>query len=262
MERLEVLCVTMHQTDFRKLEEMRISSDVVFANQADVTAFQEHSFGAFTAKMVTTQTRGVGINRNLARIYATGDILLFADDDLCYAPDYREQVLSAFRKWPKADMVIFSVEFTRNGEVYRRRINKDGRIRMRSGLRYGAASCAIRRSSLERRNLWFSTLFGGGTGYGHGEDTEFLASAFRRGLRIYTSSYCLGQTASDSSSWFHGYDEQYFYDQGVLYHTIFGALAIPMAAQYCLRKRKRFASQMPPKRAFSTMLRGIRGKQH
>lgn len=260
METLEVLCATMHQTGFQKLEEMNISSDVIFANQADTTAFQELTFGDYSAKMITTQTRGVGKNRNLARMYATGDILLFADDDIRYAPDYREQVLAAFEAWPDADLVIFSMDFTRNGQVYRRRQNKNGRISMISGLRYGAASCAVRRISLERSNLWFSTMFGGGAAFGHGEDTEFLANAFRKHLKVYTSSYCLGQTASDSSCWFRGFDEKFFFDQGVLYRNIFGVFAFPMAIQYCLRKRKRFSAQMTVGKALGIMAQGIRWK--
>lgn len=260
MDRLEVLCVTMHQQDFSKLEQMHIDSDVLFANQADTTAYQELPHGSFTARMITTQTRGVGKNRNLALLHARGDILLLADDDITYAPDYREQVLSAFRQFPDADLVIFSMDFTRDGQVYRSRKNADGRITLRKGLRYGAASCAVRRESLVKSNLWFSTRFGGGTDFGHGEDTLFLSEAFRKGLKVYTSSYCLGQTASDSSSWFQGYDEKYFYDQGVLYKSVFGILAVPMAVQYCVRKRGRFSGQMPVKQAFAHMLRGIRAK--
>lgn len=33
MSKFELLCVTMHQKDFSKIQEMNIHSDVVFANQ-------------------------------------------------------------------------------------------------------------------------------------------------------------------------------------------------------------------------------------
>ncbi len=258
MEKLEVLCATMHQKDFQKLEEMNLSSDVVFANQDDTTSFQQITYGDYTAKMITTQTRGVGRNRNLALLYATGDILLFADDDIHYAQDYHAQVLAAFAKWPDADVIIFSMDFTRDGTVFRRRQNKDRRISIRSGLRYGAASCAIRRSSLERHTLWFSTMYGGGAKYGHGEDTEFLVRAFRNRLRVYTSSYCLGQTATDTSTWFTGYDEKYFYDQGALYAALFGPLALPMGFQFCIRKRKRFQADISLEKALAMLRQGIK----
>ena len=44
--------------------------------------------------MITTETRGVGINRNLALTYAKGEICLFADDDVTYNDDVEERVLA------------------------------------------------------------------------------------------------------------------------------------------------------------------------
>ena len=80
MSHFEILCVTMHQKDFSKIEQMNINSDVVFANQADTTSMDELEFNGHRARMITTDTRGVGVNRNLALTYAQGDICLFADD--------------------------------------------------------------------------------------------------------------------------------------------------------------------------------------
>ena len=52
MSRFEVLCVTMHQKDFSKIEQMNIHSDVVFANQADDTRYDEYEFKGKKAKMI------------------------------------------------------------------------------------------------------------------------------------------------------------------------------------------------------------------
>ena len=76
MPRFEIACVTMHQKDFSKIQEMNIHSDVIFANQCDRTAYEEIAFEGHTARMISTETRGVGNNRNLALTYAKGDILL------------------------------------------------------------------------------------------------------------------------------------------------------------------------------------------
>ena len=103
MAKFEILCVTMHQTDFSKIGEMNIHSDVVFANQADRNDYAETTFDGHRARMVTTTQRGVGRNRNLALLYAEGDYLLFADDDMVYADDCPEQVVRAFEELPEAD---------------------------------------------------------------------------------------------------------------------------------------------------------------
>lgn len=255
-ESVEVLCVTMHQNDFSKYEEMNLSSDVVFANQADRTSYEETGINGHSVKMVTTATRGVGKNRNIALLYATGDILLFADDDVRYHDDYAEQVRLAYEKHPDADMIVFSMECTKNGSVFRKVFNKDGRLGLKGGLKNGTCVFSVRRESLAKANIWFSTLFGGGTAFAHGEDTLFFLAA-RRKMRIYGSSYSLGYCAKDTSTCFSGYNAKYFFDQGVLYGAAFGRLAFPMALQFCIRKRKKYGEEMDAVSAFREMKKGI-----
>ena len=114
MSSFEVLCVTMGQHDFSKIKEMNIRSDVVFANQADYTAFNELEFNGHMAKMISTQTRGVGINRNLTLMYASADICLFADDDVIYNDNYPEVVIREFDEHPDADIFIFHFDIDIN----------------------------------------------------------------------------------------------------------------------------------------------------
>ena len=115
--KLEILCVTMHQKDFSKIKSMNIRCDVVFANQADENSFKSIEFDGKTAKMITTTTRGVGLNRNIALAAATGDYLLFADEDMTYNDDLPEKVISAFEELPKADVICFGTHFSKNGKI-------------------------------------------------------------------------------------------------------------------------------------------------
>ena len=260
MEKVEVVCVTMGQTDLSKAEEMHITGDAVFGNQADGFRKEQRVQDGRTVRMITTDTRGVGINRNIALLHAAGDILLLADDDICYADGYEDGVRQAYQAHPDADMIIFSMDITQNGRVIRQVKNRDGRLRLYRALRFGASVCSIRRESQRWANIWFSTQFGGGTRYAHGEDTLFILDAFRRGLRVYTSSFCLGTCAKDTSTCFHGFDEKYFYDQGVLYRTAFGIAAVPLCIRYCLRRRNAYKNDIRFLQALSMMLRGARRK--
>lgn len=253
---VEVLCVTMGQNDFSKFKEMNISSDVVFANQTDVCKYEEREFSGHTAKMISTNTIGVGRNRNVALIYATGDILLFADDDIRYFDDYCVGVIEAYEKFPDADMVIFSMNITKNGQIIRKISGKDKRLSVLSALKYGTYVYSIKRESWEKANMWFSTLFGGGTDFAHGEDTLFLLAALKK-LNVYTSSFVLGECSKDVSTCFSGYDEKYFFDQGVLYAAAFPALAYPMALQFCIRKLKRYKQYISFRVALKNMRKGI-----
>ena len=89
---------------------MNIRSNVVFANQADRTSFEQVDFDGFSAKMITTTTRGVGKNRNLALTYADAEICLFADDDVKYVDNVEELVVGEFEKHKKADVFIFHLD--------------------------------------------------------------------------------------------------------------------------------------------------------
>lgn len=212
-KKLEVLVATMHQKDFSKIKEMNIRCDVVFANQADRNEYQELEFDGHLARMVTTDQRGVGRNRNLALLYAKGDYLLFADDDMVYADDCPEQVLRAFEELPEADVIVFDVAFSRNGTL-----EKTGHptapLPYRRSWKYGTYAFAIRRESLLRANLSFHMLFGGGTPHSSGEDSLFLCGCYRAELRVYTHSYVIGRNGEGASTWFQGYTEKYFIDKG------------------------------------------------
>lgn len=215
MERLTVACVTMNQTDFSKIDEMNIQSNVIFANQANRNEYDEYENSNGLAKMITTDTIGVGVNRNIANIFCDSEIILFADDDFVYYDGYKEQVLEAFDKCTEADVLIFGLDYVKNGEKYRTKCNSAiKKLNYTNILKYGATVIAIRNSALKRGRLSFSTCFGGGCVYGSGEDSLFLIDCCRQKLKIYAYPYILGYTIKDQSSWFEGYNEKYIYDKG------------------------------------------------
>ena len=213
---LQVLVATMGQKDFSLAEKMNLRQNVLIANQCDQWRLEEcrREFGSM--QMLSSDTKGVGLNRNLALQLAKADILLFADDDVTYYDGTLQGVIDAFRDLPDADVIFFAMDYTQNGEIIDRRRHKTKRLHTWNSLRYGAARMAIRREAVEKNRLAFSPLFGGGCRYSSGEDTLFILDAIRSGLRVYSHSYVLGSCAKDSSSWFSGYHEKYFYDRGAL----------------------------------------------
>ena len=218
MSKFEILCVTMHRQDFSKLTEMNIHSDVVFANQADRTAFEEMSFEGHRARMITTTTRGVGVNRNTALLYAEGDICLFADDDVRYDDDMEERVLAEFAAHPDADVMIFHLE----ADDPKRALVKYSETK-RCGaftrMPWGAVRIAFRLSSVKKANLWFTTLFGGGCIFPSGEDSMWLSDAKKAGLTIYASKETIGTVSFATSTWFTGADERFYYGKGAFYEA-------------------------------------------
>lgn len=218
----------MYQNDFSNYYAMNIHDcDVIFANQSDEFSYQEMAVGANSVKMLTTTTRGVGKNRNLALVMASSEILLLADDDLTYEPDMPQMVSAGFQCFPDADMIVFGTKYMKNGNVYKCRKPKSKRLSFFKALRYGTCALAVRRSSILKHNLRFTELFGGGCQYSYGEDTDFIVQCFRKHLRIYSYSEVIATTSKDSSTCFSGYGEKYFFDKGALARHSLRFIAVP-----------------------------------
>lgn len=215
MSKFEILCVTMNQTDFSKIQSMNIHSDIVFANQCGKTAFDTLNFDNHTAKMVSTQTRGVGINRNIGLMYASADICLLGDDDVVYVDDVEKKVVAEFDRHPDADVFIFN--FKHDGERLLNKFTKTQKC-SRYFRKMGAGfQIAFRLASIKKANLWFTTLFGGGCIFPCGEDSKWLIDAYSRKLNVYVSKEIIGNVSFDNSSWFSGVDKRYFYGFGAYY---------------------------------------------
>ena len=218
MSKFEILCVTMHQNDFSKIREMNIHSDVVFANQCDHTSYEEIEFDGHTARMISTQTRGVGKNRNLALIYASSEICLFADDDVVYHDDMEERVLAEFDAHPDADVIIFHFDTdSQRKQVKYDRTRKCGKFEK---MPWGGIRIAFRTESIQKANVWFNTLFGGGCMFPSGEDSIWLIDAKKSGLTFYVSKETIGTVSFEESSWFTGYNEKFFFSKGIFYEAV------------------------------------------
>ncbi|MDO4385963.1 MAG: glycosyltransferase family A protein [Clostridia bacterium] len=105
--KVEVLVTTMYEVDFNKYTQMNLQTDAVLANQTDKNAYAETEIRGRCVKLVSTDTRGVSRNRNLALMHASpdADYLLFADDDLVFVDGYEKLVLGEFEKHPEAEAI-------------------------------------------------------------------------------------------------------------------------------------------------------------
>lgn len=255
MSKFEILCVTMHQKDFSKIEQMNIHSDVVFANQADKTAFDETEFEGHHARMITTDTRGVGVNRNTALLYAKGDICLFADDDVTYSDDMEEKVLAEFDAHPDADIIIFHLDT--NSERKQVKYDKTKKCGRFCRMPWATFRVAFRLDAVRKANVWFTTLFGGGCVFPSGEDSMWLTDAKRKGLTFYVSKETIGKVSFEESTWFTGFDEKMYYGKGAFYQAVHPKTIGLWMLYFALRTRN--ASKLSFSEMFSWMKQGREG---
>ena len=100
---------------------------------------------------------------------------------------------------------------------------------------WGAVRVAFRRSSVQKANLWFTTLFGGGCLFPSGEDSLWLLDAKRKGLTFYVSKETIGKVDMEESTWFSGYDEKFFFGKGACCAAMYGRWSGLWSCYYLLR---------------------------
>lgn len=231
----QILCATMNQCDFKKLVEMNIRSNVVFANQSNTNRVDETKFdNIHTAKMITTDTKGVGINRNICLMHANEEICLLADDDITYYDDIEDIILSEFNLYPDADVIIFGLNAD-NDEYAERSYEKTIRYRKYMKKPWGACRIAFRLKSVRKANVWFTSLFGGGTIYSCGEDSMWLNDVIKKGLKIWVSNKCIGDLRTGESTWYTGKNEYYYYGKGAYYKACYPKIYVIWMFYFALR---------------------------
>lgn len=249
---VETLVVTTGQNDNHLPQQMRIQTDALIGNQCGRDSLSEFTYCSHKIRYISTSTRGVGINRNEVLMRATGDICVFADDDMTFLDGYEEIIRSWFQKLPQADMLLLNFE----GGKARYRNTKVTRITPANYGKYGAARMVFRREAVLFSGVMFHTMFGGGCRYSCGEDTLFLRDCLRKGLRIYGIPASIAQIDDSNSSWFQGYTDKYFQDKGILYYALDGRWGRLHAWIHCLRHWNKYRTY-GWKNAVRQMIKGM-----
>lgn len=236
--RVQVLVASMNQQDHSLLKKMNIKSDVIVGNQCAFNKIEEFDYNSFNAKFLNFKEKGVGLNRNNALMRATGDICLFADDDMVYFDNYCEIVKKAFIEHPNADAIVFNLE---EENSIRRQIKKKTNVNWFNYLRYGTARIAIKLKPIKENAIYFNQCFGGGTEHCHGEDNLFLTSCLKNRLKIIALPLTIAKLTNErESTWNNGFDEKYIKDQGVLYRAISRKWWKLICLQDAIRRRKQY----------------------
>lgn len=254
--KIEHLISAVNAEPHNLISKMNITADAVLINQCGQDGYESFSTGLGTVSVYSYNERGVGLSRNRAIEHSSGDILLFADDDIVYLNGYEEIITSEFEKHPEADGLFFNLNVCEDRRTY---YNNDyKRCHIWNAGRYPAYSIALRKSSFEGKGVKFSTLFGGGARYSCGEDSIFIKDCLKAGIRMYRTPALIGEEIPRPSTWFSGYNDKFFFDRGVMYHFLYGKLAWVFGARFVFTKRQEMCREIPAKRAYRLLLDGIK----
>lgn len=251
------MLVSAVSQDVRTLaQRMNIETDAIIMNQCDSFGYEEYEHKGHRIRCYSLKERGVGLSRNSALMRADDELCVFADEDIVYESGYAGLIEEAFAQHPEADLLLFNVKVAPARRTYWNEGEK--RIHWYNYGRYPAYSIAARTGALHKANVSFSLLFGGGAKYSNGEDSLFLKDCLAAGLRIVALPTVIGEEKERESTWFHGYTDKFFVDRGVLYHFLYGRMAVPFSLRFLLAHGKAMCGEIGFKRAYSLMKDGIR----
>ncbi|WP_173015684.1 MULTISPECIES: glycosyltransferase family A protein [unclassified Lactonifactor] len=225
--KVEVLTTTMGASDFSLIEKMNIQTNAVIANQADSYSYTEKILNHNTCRLITTNTRGASLNRNIAIAHSTCDIVLFTDDDTVLVDGYEEKIIEEFKKNEEIEAIkFFAVSSAPERPLSFKKPEKLAKASLRHIMSSGIHVFAIKRDVLIRGNFRFNEYLGPGRQWSHGEDNIFIKQLMDSKVNVYVSPVQLATINQQESSWFTGYDEHYFFTCGLLYRYLYGHLSI------------------------------------
>ena len=251
---IEILISTMNEKSIDCYKRFNLETDALIINQTDYNAYEEIDTGDYKVRMISSDTRGLGISRNLAILNSRSDILVFADDDEVFENGYKDKILADFERHPDVDFFVFKTIIYQDGkEIVKVKEEKD--LSIYNSLRYGSVHFVFKKESIRRNNISISTYFGAGTGNGSGEDSLFIRDCLKVGLNLRTSTKLIAKVYNDESTWFTGYDEKFFYDKGMLSRALFPKTYKLYIEQF-LRRHKEITEKINIKEARKFMLAG------
>lgn len=133
--------------------------------------------------------RGLSSNRNNAMSHCKGDIVVIADDDISYAPDFVKRIRRAFADNPDMTIALFKMDF----EVKKNYPKENLRLGRRLPKNYYVSSVEIcyRREDIGDLKFWEGLGLGSGS-MESGEESMFVYSAIRRGLQVWFVNEYIG----------------------------------------------------------------------
>ncbi len=248
----EVLMSCMHQSDMKIIKCSNLENvQTLVVNQCKTDKEEVKIDGKH--RMINTATRGLSMSRNMAIKNANADICLLADDDEIFVDDLQCVVLAGYEKFPDADIIVYKLS-----NRYKKLGNKPRKLRKYEMLRVASWQISFRVTSI-RDAITFDLLLGAGSGNGAGEENKFLLDAINAGLKIYYVPEIIGKAIDDSAStWFFGYDKNFFYNQGKTTRYTLGLFIANMYAIYTLIKQyPKYKSTISIFEATKALFRGV-----
>lgn len=165
-----------------------------------VQNFDESSY-VFTersAKLVELKNRGVAKSRNAALDRASGEFLLFGDDDMQFIESGIDEALSYFKAHPDCD-IILARAVDEAGNLRRNYVDDVTPLKLTNSARAATYEMLVRVDAFREKQIRFDENFGAGATNYLGDEYILIADALRAGLKGVHLPVNLAMHPKDSS---------------------------------------------------------------
>lgn len=248
-----ILLSCMNETE-EIIKRSNIKSNCVIVNQCNIETKKLLNLNdSKKCYWINSKERGLSKSRNMAIKNSNDSICLLADDDEIFDENCEEKILKAYKEVPEADILVFNLYDKKTklkGKVYK--LNKLELLKVCS------FQISFKREVIVSSNIKFDVKLGAGTGNGAGEENKFLLDAYEKGLRIYHYPINIARMIENGSTWFRGFNEEYFYKRGASTRYILGFwLSCLYALYFLIFKYKEYKNDISFFNAFKNISFGI-----
>ena len=226
----------MHLKSADYIDSLNITGDAVVINQCgeeDEAVLNRTAVNGAAQKIkyIKTKERGLSKSRNMAIKNASADICILCDNDVEYEYGYEGMILRAFASHPDADVIVF---YIKRKERQQPVFKEEKRMNYLSVLKIFSPEIAFRRRNIA--DISFDEDFGAGAKYRMGEENLFLYECLRKKKNILYEPIQIAKLREEESTWFKGYDEEFFRCRGANYAAMSRTFSHILIWQFALRK--------------------------
>lgn len=255
---LEVLMSVMNlrnqQEFYEKIKQNKITTKVLVVNQIEEDK-EIFNYKNENKTIYSFKEKGASKSRNRLIEKATGDICIFADDDMVYNEGYEKIILDEFEKNKDAEIIIFNIKnINKNREKIKKIRNK--KINILDIMKVRSSQIAFRKEIIKKYNISFDENFGPNSIFEKGEETIFLADCLKKKIKIISRNVNIGNAYNYNSTWFTGFNEKYLYDQGAIFYRNYNNFYKIYILQYIFRKYKLYKNNVTLINAYKQMKAG------
>ena len=209
---LDILLTTTNKTVdqiITLVNKLHITSNVIVGNQFKENSMNDYFTNGIKIKVVNTVEKGCSKNRNHILKCSNADVVLFADDDEVFADNYYSTIIDAFESNKDAEAIYFKVDVNDESRPVRM-FNTNKKAKWKDISALGVWGLAIKRETIDKYHLSFDESFGPGSISPMGEDSIYLKDLISSSNNVYTDTSLIAYIEQTESTWFKGYDKEYF----------------------------------------------------